>query len=122
MDESSVPVFSRPSTGPAQPAPSLFGPSRALPARPQPTADARPAAASAWQPAHWRLRTRLVVLAALPMIMAVTLATMRVLDAVHDHNDRAAVDAVIFGVLVLISIVIFVVVARSILDHLEHDR
>jgi signal transduction histidine kinase len=72
-----------------------------------------------WNPRNWRLRTKLIALAVLPMLAAIVLGALRIADSARSSDAAAVRDAVIIGVVLLAALILLVIVARSILKPLR---
>jgi signal transduction histidine kinase len=72
-----------------------------------------------WQPQNWRLRTKLLALTVVPLILAVVLGAIRVVDAAKHSHSSAVSQAIVIGVIALVALVALMFLARSILKPLR---
>jgi signal transduction histidine kinase len=72
-----------------------------------------------WNPQNWRLRTKLVALTAIPLLLAIVLGAVQIADSAKQSSSAAVRDSVIIGAALLLSLVLLIVVARSILKPLR---
>jgi signal transduction histidine kinase len=98
----------------AAPAPSPIPPSVS-----RSVADPPVSRSSRWQPQNWRLRTKLLALTVIPLVLAVVLGTIRILDAAKTSHSSAISQAIAVGVVALVALILLVFLARSILKPLR---
>jgi signal transduction histidine kinase len=72
-----------------------------------------------WQPQHWRLRTKLIALTAIPAVLAIVLALLRIREAARHSHTTALRDAIVIGAVVLLAVILLIVLVRSILKPLR---
>jgi signal transduction histidine kinase len=81
--------------------------------------DVPPPRSAGWNPQNWRLRTKLVTVALVPILLAIVLGVLRIVDSADRSRSAAIRDAVIISALVLLSVILLVVLAQSILKPLR---
>lgn len=72
-----------------------------------------------WQPQHWRLRTKLIALTAIPSVLAIVLGLLRIREAARHSHTSALRDAIVIGAVVLLGVILLIVLVRSILKPLR---
>jgi signal transduction histidine kinase len=72
-----------------------------------------------WQPQNWRLRTKLLALTVVPLVLAVVLGVIRVVDTARHSHSSAVSQAIVIGVIALVALILLVFLARSILKPLR---
>ncbi len=75
--------------------------------------------AARWQPQSWPLRTKLLALTVIPLTLALVLGALRIADTSGRPHTSPLRDSMIIGAVLLVTLPVLVMLARSILNPLR---
>ncbi|HEY7048923.1 MAG TPA: ATP-binding protein [Jatrophihabitantaceae bacterium] len=74
---------------------------------------------SRWRPTTWSFRAKLLALTVIPLLLALVLGVVVVVQALRQSGARALVEFLIIAAVALVAVIVLVLLARSILDPLQ---